>query len=153
MMKIQEIVKKAISDTIAEYSISQPTKDIVVEFITSMLAYNSATIFTEIVVGSIVREINSSENPAIIYSLLSDVLYKINLDLMELSLESNNTISIDAFIVNIKNIYNESLNGSAMMSDETYPLYAPSEKIGPLDIVLYLLVQNKFKLIELLKAL
>ena len=152
-MKIQEIVKKAISDTIAEYSISQPTKDIVVEFITSMLAYNSATIFTEVVVGSIVREINSSENPAIIYSLLSDILYKINLDLMELNLESGQVMSIDLFVENIKNTYVYSLKDSSIISDETYSLYKPTENIGSLDIVIYLLVQNKFKLIELLKTL
>lgn len=152
-MKIQEIVKKAISDTVVEYSISYPTKDIVIEFITSILAYNSATIFTEVVVGTIDKEINSSENPAIIYSLLSDILYKINLDIIELSLESGKDMSINTFIENMKNTYINSLNDSAMMSDETYQLYKPIEKIGSLDIIIYLLVQNKFKLIELLKTL
>jgi len=146
-------VKKAISDTVVEYSISYPTKDIVIEFITSILAYNSATIFTEVVVGVIDKEINSSENPAIIYSLLSDILYKINLDIIELSLESGKDMSINTFIENMKNTYINSLNDSAMMSDETYQLYKPIEKIGSLDIIIYLLVQNKFKLIELLKTL
>jgi len=152
-MKIQEIVKKAISDTISEYSVSQPTKDIVVGFITSMLAYNSSTTFTEVVISTIDREINSSENPAIIYSLLSDILYKINLDLTELSLESSKVISIDTLIENIKNVHTDSLSKSSIISNETYELYKPSEKIGPLDVVIYLLIQNKFKLIELLKIL
>ena len=151
-MKIQEIVKKAISDTVAEYSVLS-TKDNVVEFITNMLAYNTATIFTEIVISAIVREINSLDNPAIVYSFLSDILYKINLDLTELSLKSSRVISIDTLIENIKNVYTDSLSESSIISNETYELYKPSEKIGPLDVVIYLLVQNKFKLIELLKTI
>ena len=151
-MKIQEIVKKAISDTVAEYSVLS-TKDNVVEFITNMLAYNTATIFTEVVISVIVREINSLDNPAIVYSFLSDILYKINLDLTELSLKSSKVISIDTLIENIKNVYADSLSESSIISNETYELYKPSEKIGPLDVVIYLLVQNKFKLIELLKTI
>ena len=151
-MKIQEIVKKAISDTVAEYSVLS-TKDNVVEFITNMLAYNTATIFTEVVISVIVREINSLDNPAIVYSFLSDILYKINLDLTELSLKSSRVISIDTLIENIKNVYTDSLSESSIISNETYELYKPSEKIGPLDVVIYLLVQNKFKLIELLKTI
>ena len=153
MMKIQEIVKKAISDTIVEYSASDTSKPIVIKFITNMLAYNSATIFTDIVINNIDKEINSLDDPTIIYSALSDILYKINLDLMELDLVSNKIISIDMLVGNIKSTYNDSLSKSSIIKNGTYELYKPTNDIGPLDIVIYLLVQNKFKLIELLKIL
>ena len=145
-MKIQKIVKSAIEDTFAEYTVFNKSKEIIKDFITTILAYNTATMFTSTGMTTLHREINASEDPAVIYSFLLDIKYKISLDLLELDIDSNILFSA------VLNGHTQSLDDSNLMDDESFELYKPVE-VGGLDIVIYLLIQNKFKLIEILKQL
>ena len=151
-MEIQKIIKRAIEDTVAEYMIYDKSRQIINDFIKTILAYNTSTIFTTVAMDSLQREINATEDPSVVYSFLLDIRYKISLDLLELNLTNEANINSGILFNILLSGHKDSLDNSYLINDESSKLYELKD-VGGMDIIIYLLVQNKFKLVELLKQI